>query len=134
MKGYRVIRDTEIGPQEDLHLLLPHAQFPRAEVYPILKRFGGFEVERSNANRFLSVPTFEETYTIFVRTPSGAEDSADGSLVRMQDAYRPSYAPQARWDVGLCGHRGFLSRWLTHAIAYNALVLIEGCVIFRPTD
>jgi hypothetical protein len=134
MKRHRVVRDTEIEPQEDLHLLLPHAEFPRAAVYPILERFGGLEIERENINRFSSVPVCEETYTIFLKTPSGAESSADGSLVRIQDAYRPLYAPEARWDVGLCGHRGFLSRWLTHAIAYHALVLVEGCVVFRPTD
>ena len=134
MKRYRVVRDTEIPPQEDLHLLLPHAEFPRAQVYPILERFGGREVERENINRVSSVPIFEETYTIRLKTPSGAESSADGSLVRVQDAYRLPYAPEARWDVGLSAHRGFLSRWFTHAIAFHALVLIPGCVLFRPTD
>jgi hypothetical protein len=134
MKRHRVARDTEIEPQEDLHLLLPHAEFPRAEVYPILERFGGLKVERENINRFSSVPILEEAYTIFLKTPSGVEDSADGSLVRIPDDFRPSYAPEACWDVGLCAHRGFLSRWLTHAVAYNALVLIPGCVLFRPTD
>jgi len=135
VKRHHFVRDRDIGPQEDLSLLLSNESFPYQDVYSILGSFGGFEVDRDDVNAMLSVPIFEETYRMVLITPKGdARDAAAGNLCRIQLAYRLDYAPDARWKIGLMAFGSWESLWLTHAIAYRALVLLDGCILFRPGD
>lgn len=135
VKRHHFVQDRDIGPQEDLSLLLSNDRFPYEDVHSILGSFGGLHVDTDNVNAMLSVPIFEETYRIVLITPKGdPRASADGHLCRIQDAHKLDYAPEARWQIGLSAHAGWESLWLTHAIAYRALVLLEGCLLFRPGD